>query len=346
MCELEQFDLFGNKIIIEDNTKENLYSKEQILQAAFDDFRRKGFPYPELNLFECMQEINELKKLKQSECIKTRIAYRVADTYNKHRFHSSALGKDNPYDSFYNDIKLKKVLNKQYDDSKSFKYGYLGFMSLVNNTQSCSNFRPGFARMIYNKYCVENGVVFDSSTGYGGRLVGFIASHCNTYYGTDPNTLTYNANIKLAQDLKNTKNVFLFNEPIEDLNISELENTIDLSFTSPPYFIKEIYSSEETQSCNRYPKYDDWINGFLKPMISKQYKVLKKDCYNLINIEDVNINGKKKELVKPSIEIAESLGFKHIENLVFPLATRIVHYKNGDRKLVKAEETVIVLKKI
>lgn len=345
MAEFENENLFGEKILISDGYKKELFSDEDIIETAFKDFRERGFPYPSLPLFECKMQLNKLASLTQRECVHSNVAYRVADTYNKHRFHSSAINMSSPYDSFMNDVRLRKVLSKQYETGKNFEYGYLGFMSLVNGTQACSNFRPAFARMLYNQHSKPDSVVFDSSTGYGGRMVGFLASHCKEYNGVDPNTLTHAANTKLANDLKGEKKITLYNSPIEDLDVSHLKESCDFSFTSPPYFVKETYSKEDTQSCNRYPKYEDWINGFLRPMMQKQYEVLKKEATCIVNIEDVQVKKKKYALVEPTIQIAKELGFEHIKNDVFMLQPRTM-MKDGVKVIEHAKETVIILKKI
>lgn len=342
--EHENKDLFGESILLDDGVTITLFDEKDIIETAFKDFRDRGFPYPSLPLFKCKMDLNELANQTQAECLNSRVGYRIADTYNRHRFHSSAINMASPYDSFMNDVRLKKVLTKQYAGSKTFEYGYLGFMSLVNGTQACSNFRPGFARMLYNKHAPKGGIVFDSSTGYGGRLVGFLASHCSVYHGTDPNTLTYEANTKLANDLKNNKEVHLYNSPIEDLDVSHLLEVCDFSFTSPPYFKKEIYSAQETQSCHRYPEYQAWLDGFLLPMIKQQFRVLKDGATCIINIEDVNIKHKPYPLVEPTIEIAKQNGFEHIGNDLFPLQPRTIMVE-GVKTIKYANETVIILKK-
>ena len=334
-------NLFGEVELIDDGVKTILFNQEDILESAFQYFREKGFPYPHMPLFRCKMELNDLANLKQADCLNSRIGYRIADTYNTHRFHSSAAGMSSPYHSFMDDTRLKKVLQKQFQSSGKFEYGYLGFMSLVNGTQACSNFRPAFAKMLYNQYCPKGGVVFDSSTGYGGRLTGFLASHCSEYHVTDPNTLTHAANTKLANDLKGDKKVNLYNFPAEDLDIEHIRESCDFSFSSPPYFSKERYSDEETQSWKRYPEYEQWLQGFLKPVIKKSFDVLKSGSYFVWNIEDVILKTKKYPLVEPSIEFGKEIGFEYVRTDRFALAprTRVVE---GVKTIIQASEAVIV----
>ena len=344
MAEYESTNLFGETELVSDGVKIELFSHEDIIDTALKDFRALGFPYPSLPIFECKLQLNALANLPQSKCLHNNLAYRVADTYNRHRFHSSAINMSSPFTSFNDDKRLRKVLERQYEDKKSFEYGYLGFLSLVNGTQACSNFRPSFAKMLYNKYSPKEGIVFDSSTGYGGRLVGFLASHCSEYHGTDPNTLTYKANTRLAEDLAGNKKVNLYNFPIEDLNIDHIIGKCDFSFTSPPYFIKEQYSDEDTQSCVRYPGYEDWLNGFLRPMLKKTFDVLKPGSNSLVNIESVKIKGKFFELVQPTIDIGKEVGFEHLGNDVFPLQAR-TKMVDGVKVVEQGNETVIIFKK-
>ena len=43
----------------------------------------------------------------------------------------------------------------------------------------------------------------------------------------------------------------------------QLQEQIDLVFTSPPYFNREEYSTHPEQSYIKYPNYQDWLDGFL-----------------------------------------------------------------------------------
>ena len=118
------------------------------------------------------------------------------------------------------------------------------------------------------------------------------------------------------------------------------DKSVNLIVTSPPYFKKEIYSDEQTNSCNAYPEYGQWVNNFLHPMILKTYESLKDDCFYLLNIEDVKINNIIYSLVNDSVEYGKKIGFEHInnENLAF---------RNSGKTCIEnvGLETIIVLKK-
>jgi hypothetical protein len=247
------------------------------------------------------------------------------------------------YDSFKDDKKLRKAI-KWHLESSNVGQGYLGTMSLVSGTQACSNFRPAFARYLYERYAPEGATVFDSSTGYGGRLTGFLASHCKQYIGVDPNVPTFKANLELARCLGAHKVVRLFNEAIEDFDAEPFKEHCDFAFTSPPYFVKEQYSADSTQSCVRYPDYMSWLEGFLRPMLLRQYLVLKAGCLNIVNIEDVTVHNETYGLVDPTIEIAKQIGFEFVSQEKFPLQSR-TKLKDGKKVVEDADESVLIFKK-
>jgi hypothetical protein len=320
-----------------------LFSDDEILGDAFLYFREHGFPFPEMPVFEMKQEINKLANLDLEKCIRSNLCYEVADTYNKHRFEAAAIDMKSPVESFNDDKSLKKSLYMTFQ-AGSISYRRLGFFSIVSGTQACSNFRPGFARYIYEKFSNEGATVFDSSTGYGGRMTGFIASHCKKYIGTDPNTVTYNANLKLSKELCGDKTIELHNMPIEDLDVTKYIGQCDVAFTSPPYFRKEIYSKEATQSCNRYKEYQNWRDVFLKQMIEKNFLVLKNGAKFVLNIEDVKVKGKTYPLVSDSIALAKELGFTFIDTFRFTMSTR-TYMSNNEKITEESDETVLVFQK-
>lgn len=306
------------------NQQTIIYNENDIIESAFEYFRKKGFPYPDLPIHICMQEINKLANTPMDKLIRTNTAYNVADTYHKHRFECHAINMKSPLEAFQDDKTLKKTLYLTYKYNKNIPDGKLGKLSIINGTQACSNFRPGFACYIYKTYCKPHDIVLDTSTGFGGRLIGFVASNINgKYIGIDPSKRTHLANIKMATDLKFIDKVELYNSAVEDLDEKLLHEKCDFAFTSPPYFCKEYYSDEDNQSHNRYKTFDEWINGFLKPMIKFQYNSLKNNSFNIINIADVKIKNKIYSLKDITISLASEIGFQFIKEEIFPLQKRM-----------------------
>jgi hypothetical protein len=302
-----------------------VYADEKIIAAAFDYFRASGFPYRKLPLHLSMQEINQLATTDPDALINTDVAYHVADTYHPHRFHASANGMKSPFAAFAEDKLLRRALSLELTKGNSkIPAGYFSSLSIVSGTQACSNFRPGFACYLYRTYCKPGDTVLDSSTGYGGRLVGFLASGiAGKYIGIDPNTLTHAGNVRLATELGFADVVELHNLPAEDVPHDVVAGRCDFSFTSPPYFCKELYSAEPTQSCNRYSTGEAWRDGFLLPMLRLQFAALKPGKTAIVNIADVTINNRTYPLANWTRECAQTVGFRHVRTDEFPMNRRV-----------------------
>ena len=206
--------------------------------------------------------------------------------------------------------------------------------------QPAVNFPPLTARWIYENYTnhipkEETLNIYDPSSGWGGRILGAMSSHRKIHYiGTDPNTdnfinelgitrYEYVANFfndeclesnSFWEEEKNTYHVFQEgSEHIgEHPDFQQYKGKLDLVFTSPPYFDREQYSSDETQSFKSYPEYDDWRDNFLKPTLENAFHSLRDDRYLLWNFADIKI-GKDKfhPLEQDSIDILTNLGMEY-----------------------------------
>jgi len=225
--------------------------------------------------------------------------------HEKTRFNVKRIGREYPHDVWNNDVRLKLLMNSFW----SMKYKKIGKAEMKSlfrlGMYQAGQFRTTVAKGIYDYFKAKN--IFDMSMGWGDRLAGFNSSkYTKNYIGTDPNTLTYN-NYQKQHEFYNTgKTLIAYNKPAEEL--TELPDIpIDLCFSSPPYFIKEQYSSESTQSCNRYKDLKSWLNNFLFKTLLYQYECLKHDGILAINITDVIIKGEWQEICSPMIEYILSL---------------------------------------
>lgn len=321
-----------------------VFSDEKIIDTVFAYLRKKGFPYRSLPLHSSMQIINTLATAPTSELINSSLGGVVADTYHRHRVESAAANMKSPYETFSDDKALKTAIRKQLElGGKIPASGSFGLLNLSEGTQSCSNFRPGFALSIYRRFSRGLGtVVLDTSTGYGGRLVGFMASGLARYIGIDPNTLTHAANLKMASALGFSEKVELHNLPAEDVDPKVLMNRCDVAFTSPPYFAKEIYSDEPTQSCHRYKTAKEWRDGFLAKMIALQFVALKKGSYSVVNIAPVKLKNVTHPLDEWTVELAKKVGFKYEKTEEYPLKRRLG--ANNDGTITHTEPVLIFRK--
>ena len=154
----------------------------------------------------------------------------------------------------------------------------------------CSNFRPSTAKTIYELYGKGNCKVLDTSSGFGGRLLGFFtAKNTDEYVGIDPNTAdSCNKFIEFMQmRFGINKKAYVNKIGSEDFTIEnypQYENYFDISFTSPPYFDTEKYSDSDTQSYKKFNTYDAWVDGFYRNTIYNSCNALKLDGTFAINI--------------------------------------------------------------
>jgi hypothetical protein len=239
--------------------------------------------------------------------------------------------------------------------------------------QAAVNFPALTAKLLYEKYTShikqeEPLVVYDSSSGWGGRILGAMSSRKKIHYvGTDPNPDNYlpelgksryeyvadfynkncidNHSDKLQSffDVETQSNTYeLFQDGSELIeNNSEFQKykgKLDFSFTSPPYFNREQYSQDETQSFKAYKEYEDWRDNFLKPTLTTIYEYLKNDRYIVWNIADIKIGESTYyPLEQDSIDILKELGCEYKGKLKM-LMTRMVGLdpsKSGIKNAVK-----------
>jgi len=210
--------------------------------------------------------------------------------------------------------------------------------------------------------------IYDSSSGWGGRILGAMASRKKTHYiGTDPNPDNFIPELGISRyeyvadfynkncvddysetfgkffDVQKQSNTYeLFQDGSELIQhnpkFQKYAGKLDLAFTSPPYFNREQYSQDENQSFKAYGEYEDWRQNFLRPTLTTIYDYLKNDRYILWNIADIKI-GKDTyyALEQDSIDILTELGCEYKGRLKM-LMTRMVGLdpsKTGIKNAVK-----------
>jgi hypothetical protein len=245
----------------------------------------------------------------------------------------------------YNKSKYYKIHLYKYGQ-KLFPIGFVAFR--VSYCQSAVNFPPLTARYLYEEYTkhIQDQEViklYDPSAGWGGRLLGALASNPPGkyhYIGTDPNTdhgegyTTYHrvgeffdrfvrSDTGLWGDVnKNTYEIHQFgSEVIGDQMVFQKHlGTVDLVFTSPPYFAKEVYSDDPEQSCHKFSSYESWRDGFLFPTLKTAVASLRRDRYLLWNIADAVFDGRELPLEADSCRMLETLGMEFVTKLKMTLA--------------------------
>lgn len=290
---------------------------EEEVEKLFTYWRDKGFPNYNKKDYNKENEYNKLKKFDESNIFdngylkQTMHSCGFLWTYFPHWVQVRCGGETNSLlENWEDDNKLKTLIRKTY--KWQLKHGNGKFTinrlrqnaKVYMNKQSVSNFRPTVAKYIYNNFA-KDGVVWDMSCGWGGRLFGFLASESKKYIGTEPSLLTYEGLNKLKTDYN------YINKEIELHKIGSEEfipkpESLDLCFTSPPYFNTEKYSLEDSQSYIKFPTKEKWTEGFLRKTIKNCHVGLKHGKHMLINI--ANVKGYE-NLEEVTVKIAQQEGF-------------------------------------
>ena len=243
--------------------------------------------------------------------------------------HHSTFDINNTTDEKLYAIRIYKKGNPVFPAGfKSFRIGYI---------QPAVNFPPMTAKYLYERFTddiksQETIKIFDPSSGWGGRILGAMSCRDDRnilYIGTDPNpdnffddgsskyssvadfynTETYRGN-PFFSSTNNYEIYQLGSEEIQhDENFQKHKGSVDLVFTSPPYFNREAYSEDENQSYKKYgSSYDSWRDGFLRPTLKTCVDWLKDDRYLLWNIADIKMKDGYLPLEEDSKNILEEYG--------------------------------------
>ena len=305
-------------------------------EIIFRYYRKYGFPHYTIRDDEKYKHIKKLKKFNvdtiflDNKIVQTMHCLRLAWTYFPHFWEVRCGGtKMSPMEIFLDDDKLKSTIRKTWNfelkhykgeegrnKNKFHENRFRQSLKIYSGTQSVSNFRPTAAKLIYEKFGGET--IWDMSCGWGGRLLGFLsAKNTKHYIGTEPSTKTYDGLLKMKKDFSYLgKQVDIYKLGSEEYKPKK--ESLDLCFTSPPYFDTEKYSDEDTQSFKKFPTEDGWVNGFLKKTMENCYYGLKKDSYMLINIANTP---KYKFIEDETIRISKELGFTQEDTVQLTLSS-------------------------
>jgi hypothetical protein len=233
-----------------------------------------------------------------------------------------------------------------------FPIGFKAFR--VSLCQYAVNFPPLTAKFIYERYIqklgVKEAIIWDPSSGWGGRILGAMGLRKEFkvhYIGTDPNTDHntsgrrtkyheladfYNEvrtgkrrSIKRRRRILNETNTYEIyqcgsEEMSKQKGFQKFRGKIDIVFTSPPYFGKELYSEDAKQSARKFDEYAAWRDGFLQPTLKTAVEWLRPGGYLLWNIANIKLGKKQMPLEGDSCAILKELGMQRIEVLKMGLA--------------------------
>lgn len=261
---------------------------------------------------------------------------------------AEALQSDECLDKIFAYIKTKPKFFKG-DDVTNLKSYFRNSKSNVVNATKVANFSPLAAKKVYEKYCPQwYATILDYSCGWGARMLGCLSSpYQYKYIGIEPNS-KLNARLHefsewICNSLHRDNNTKLYLEGSEVFH-EELVNTVDLSFSSPPYFNLEIYCDEESQSANADTSFKAWVNNYMMPTIQNIYKYTKVGGIHIVNLKNLR---NKEPLLTYWRKACIAVGFEEIGYDILKHQSRRQYDKNKEKKTFTADmEPIFIYRKV
>lgn len=313
-----------------DITDLSLFASEQAaVDYYFRWYRFHGYPVVTLEGYDPTRELERIRASRleigsDGLVPQSMVGCGFLWAYFPHWVKVSTYGAESLEDAWLDDDKLRTLMRKVLRYCKTYKSecgrwhtSRVRQLAKVYCTkQSPSNFRPTVAKLLMDTYG-SGGAVYDPCGGWGGRMMGFLASDCKRYTCCEPSTLS-------AKGLRELSQTFAYVGKRIDVNCIGSEDfkpefgAYDMALTSPPYFDTERYAEEPTQSCVRFPEYHQWVDGFLAPMIAHTYDALREGGVFLLNIANVPT---ARTLEDDALCAAASAGFEHADTLFLVLSS-------------------------
>jgi hypothetical protein len=326
-------------------------------RSDFEHYRREGFPVYSLKRDEKRKELLDLLVADHAGIIdaKGRIKQTMHGLSLAWHYHPLAWtvrcgNRKTPVELFGDDLLFLRAIERRTKLGNAFSdSGLRKILRSFSSTQSVSNFRPTAAAAIYHRLLPEKGgVVWDMSAGFGGRLLGALAcDRVEKYVGTDPSTYALDGLREMADELvpmaeqlgRRTLEIELHQVGSEDF-VPE-RGSLDLCFTSPPYFGWEQYGDEPEQSHKKFSTEHEWLHGFVGATLRNCANGLKRNGILAINVASV---GAFPNLAKVFVRFAEDHGWRLIETLHLQLS-KMVGLKHIGKSAFKSEPIFVFRKR-
>lgn len=248
--------------------KQLILNYDEFIQQQFNICRSIPFPYPSYTDDELIKSYNHLSKLKcegkhHSDInINNRYGDRIINHFHHSIYSAKRAGKISPYDAWYNDELLKKVIKNRviYVNTLNPNKILQGF-NISKVAPKVSVFSAGRAKLLIHKYLNEYDTIFDPFSGFSGRMLG-VASLGKQYIGQDISPIHIKESNQIIEFLSLQNNAIITQQ-----DILQSKGKYDCLFTCPPYSDKEQWYDIPTtiKSC------DDWIDECLSKFECNKY---------------------------------------------------------------------------
>ena len=324
---------------------------------AFEHYREHGFPLYSMDAAQKGEELQRLldydhtSVLRNKQVSQSMHGLSLAWCYFPHAWEVECNNMKTPFEVFHDDALFMKAIAKRLKHGTYISdSGIRKALRSFTGTQGVSNFRPSAAASLYHRYLPEEGgVVWDMSSGFGGRLLGAMAcDRVRRYIGTDPSTETITGLKAMKRELLPVLRKLMPKRPPLEVELHKCGSedykpkpeSLELCCSSPPYANHERYSDEESQSYMRFPSSDEWMNGFMKQTLANCHVGLKPSGYLILNVAGVK---SYPTLVFDLVFMAEANGWKLVDRLDLLLSKMMG--TRGDGESFK-KEPILVFQKL
>ena len=304
-------DFSINKTVWKNYTEDELSRFEA---EVFAYYREQGFPYFPTDRAFRQAELDKfltfpyMTLLEGKDISQSMHGLSFCWSYMPHAYSVRCNNMRTPIETYLDDDLFKKVIHKRIMMGDTVTpNGIRKMLKIFTGTQCVSNFRPTAAAVVYNLFG-KGKTVWDMSCGYGGRMLGAMRANVKTYIGTEPCKETFDGLNAMLDDFPQFGKTTEYELHKMGSECFRPESgSLDLCFTSPPYFDTEKYSDDDSQSYVKYKSKSEWMNGFMKDTLENCKNGLKDDGILAVNIANVKSY--------PSIEddmvcVAKSVGFE------------------------------------
>ena len=172
------------------------------------------------------------------------------------------------------------------------------FKEMNYTVAECTTFRPAVAKWMALPWGTEKAApvrsILDPCGGWGDRLLGFAAAGVGRVVVNDPNAALLDRYRAIAAEVAPEMEIETVGEAFEDIPMLWEARThpvnvgapYDRVATCPPFFTREVYSTDAKQSSSKFPRLSAWLDGFLVPLHLRAAARLRVGGYMMIAVAD------------------------------------------------------------
>ena len=223
----------------------------------------------------------------------------------------------------------------------------MGTANVSKNTADyVSIFDPVLCELMYRWYCPEGGKILDPFAG--GSVRGIVAGYLGyNYTGIDIRQEQIDSNIEQVNEICNdVKPTYLVGD--SDVVLDSVDEQFDFVFSCPPYADLEVYSDLPGDISNM--DYTSFMAAY-RSIIVKSCDRLKSGGYACFVVGEVrDKKGNYLGFVPDTVDAFVDAGLKYYNeaillNAIASASMRAQRMFEGNRKLVKVHQNVLIFKK-